>query len=81
MNRERATPEKRDFRIDASGAAWSSTDLEPKGKGRYVGNVEEPEKGWTAYMVELAFDGGKIGTYKFTTEVRVLPDTLPFPEK
>ena len=72
--------EKRDFRIDVLGAKWSSSPLEAKGKGRYVGQVPEPQKGWTAYFVELTFDGGKVGQYKFTTEVRVLPTRLPFAE-
>lgn len=72
--------EKRDFRIDASGAKWTSTPLEEKGKGRYVGKVEEPKEGWTGYYVELNFDGGEVGKYKFTTEVRVVPERLPFSE-
>ena len=70
--------EKRDFRIDASGAKWTSTPLEAEGKGRYVGKVVEPKEGWTGYFVELNFDGGKVGNYKFTTEVRVVPERLPF---
>lgn len=73
--------EKRDFRIDVLGAMWGGTPLEAQSKGRYVGRPAEPEKGWTAYFVELTFDGGEIGPYQFTTEVRVLPKTLPFAEK
>jgi PhoPQ-activated pathogenicity-related protein len=70
--------EKRDFRIDVLGAKWAAAPLEPKRKNTYIGKPAEPEKGWTAYFVELMFDGGEIGQYQFTTEVRVLPDTLPF---
>jgi len=73
--------EKRDFRIDVLGAKWQGEPLEAKGKGRYVGKVAEPEKGWTGYFVELTFDGGEVGQYEFTTEIRVLPKTLPFAEK
>jgi len=71
-------PEKRDFRIDASGAKWSAEPLRAKRKGRYVARVAEPQQGWTAYFVELVFDGGQIGDYRFTTEVHVLPEQLPF---
>jgi len=71
-------PEKRDFRIDVLGPVWSCTGLDAGADGKYVGKAAEPEKGWTAYFIELAFDGGEIGEYKFTTEVRVVPDRLPF---
>ncbi|HLB74240.1 MAG TPA: PhoPQ-activated pathogenicity-related family protein [Sedimentisphaerales bacterium] len=74
-------PEHRDFRIDVLGAMWAGTLLEAQSKGVYVGKPAQPEKGWTAYFVELTFDGGEIGPYQFTTEVRVLPKTLPFAEK
>jgi PhoPQ-activated pathogenicity-related protein len=73
--------EKRDFRIDVLGAKWTSSPLEARRQGRYIGKPDEPEKGWTAYFVELTFDGGEIGQYQFTTEVRVLPDTLPFAQE
>ncbi|MBN2269701.1 MAG: hypothetical protein JXN61_03750, partial [Sedimentisphaerales bacterium] len=74
-------PEKRDFRIDVLGAVWAGEPLEAESKGVYVGKPPMPEKGWTAYFVELMFDGGEIGPYQFTTEIRVLPKTLPFAEK
>jgi PhoPQ-activated pathogenicity-related protein len=41
-----------------------------------VGHIAKPEKGWTAAFVEMTFPGGKY-PLKFTTGVRVLPDTLP----
>lgn len=71
-------PEKRDFRLDVLGPMWQSSPLSPQADGTYLGKVPEPDKGWTAYYVELNFDGGEIGQYKFTTEVRVLPDSLPY---
>ncbi|MHC4745154.1 MAG: PhoPQ-activated pathogenicity-related family protein, partial [Planctomycetota bacterium] len=73
--------EKRDFRIDVLGAKWAAAPLEPKRRNTYVGKPAEPEKGWTGYFVELTFDGGEIGQYQFTTEVHVLPDTLPFAQE
>ena len=74
-------PDARDFRLAALGAAWRSGLLGGDGKGAYVGRVRLPEKGWIAFFVELtyALDSGK--TIKFTTAVRVLPDTLPYIEK
>jgi len=40
-----------------------------------------PKKGWTAFFVELIYDsGGKI-PYKFTTQVHVVPERLPFADK
>ena len=44
----------------------------------YVAKVPPPGKGWTAFMVELTFPSGCEAPFKFTTPVRVVPDTLPF---
>ncbi len=72
-------PDKRDFRLESIGPAYKSTVLTAKGN-TYVGSVEKPAKGWTAYFVELTFPSGGKYPFKFTTAVRVTPDTLPFPE-
>lgn len=76
-------PEKRDFRLDTIGPAYKSTDLAPtatSGKGNvWVGHVEKPARGWTAYFVELTYPSRGKYPFKFTTEVRVIPETLPFP--
>ena len=45
---------------------------------KYVAKVPEPAQGWTAFFVELTFDSGGPFPHKFTTEVHVVPDTLPF---
>jgi PhoPQ-activated pathogenicity-related protein len=71
-------PEARDFRIETLGPKYTSTVLADQGGGVYVGKVPEPAKGWTAFFVELAFPSGNPAPFKFTTEVRVLPDTLPY---
>ncbi len=73
--------EARDFRLETIGAVWKSSPLTTKRANRYVAKVAEPEKGWTAFFVELTFDSGMEAPYKFTTEVHVVPDTLPFAEK
>jgi PhoPQ-activated pathogenicity-related protein len=72
-------PEHRDFRLMSIGPAYKSTVLTSKGDNVFVGRVEKPEKGWTAYFVELTFPSGGKYPFKFTTAVRVTPDTLPFP--
>jgi PhoPQ-activated pathogenicity-related protein len=40
--------------------------------------VSEPANGWVAYFIELTFASGALFPLKFTTEVRVVPETLPF---
>jgi PhoPQ-activated pathogenicity-related protein len=72
-------PEKRDFRLAALGPAYKSTVLTETGKGSYVAKIDNPEKGWTAAFVEMTFQGSGKYPLKFTTAVRVTPETLPFP--
>lgn len=71
--------EARDFRIEVLGPKWESSELNPDAAGVYVAKVPEPLKGWTAFMVELSFPSGKgLPDYKFTTQVRVVPEVLPY---
>lgn len=70
--------EARDFRIDKIGEAWTSSILVPGDDGSIVGKVDPPASGWTGFFVELTFPGGGPYPLKLTTEVRVLPDTLPY---
>lgn len=72
-------PSHRDFRLVAIGPAYRATILHPRPDGTYVARVKQPQKGWTAYFVELTFPTGGQYPLKFTTGVRVTPDTLPFP--
>jgi len=69
----------RDFRVDAIGPAWKSTEVEVKGGGPYSygATVDKPAKGWTAYFLELTYTNGLAAPFKFTTEVRVTPDVKP----
>jgi PhoPQ-activated pathogenicity-related protein len=72
-------PDARNFRLDAIGPAYQSTALTPSGPNTWIARVKAPPKGWTASFVELTFpSGGAKYPLKFTTAVRVLPDTLPF---
>jgi PhoPQ-activated pathogenicity-related protein len=71
-------PNARDFRLETLGPKYESTVLDDQGGGVYIGKVPEPAKGWTAFFVELTFPSGDDNTFKFTTQVRVVPDTLPY---
>jgi PhoPQ-activated pathogenicity-related protein len=68
-------PDARDFRLESLGAQYKPTVL--TGSGEYVGKVETPAKGWTAWFVELSYPMGLV-PFKVTTPVRVTPDTRPF---
>lgn len=75
-------PGARDFRLTTIGPRWTSTTLGEQGQGEYAGKVAPPKRGWTAYMVELTFPSGLANSpFKFTTGVKVTPDTLPFLEE
>ena len=71
-------PAARNFRQDAIGNAYQSTPLTPSGPNTWVARVQVPEKGWTAFFVELTFPTGSKYPFKETTGIRVLPDTLPY---
>ncbi|MFO0814616.1 MAG: PhoPQ-activated pathogenicity-related family protein [Gemmatales bacterium] len=67
----------RDFRMETIGKAYKSTELKQESDGSYVGKITPPEKGWSAFFVELTYDVGAPYPLKVTTSVRVLPDVLP----
>ncbi len=50
----------------------------PDGKRHYIGRVEKPDKGFTAYFVQLVYDSGYDAPFKFTTDVSIIPDILDF---
>ncbi len=71
-------PNARDFRVDTIGKAYTSSALKEEKPGVYAGRVGKPAKGFTAFFVELVYDSGGKYPFKFTTEVSVVPDVLPF---
>jgi PhoPQ-activated pathogenicity-related protein len=71
-------PAARNFRLDVIGWAWNVSPLLDQGGGTYIAEVSEPQQGWRAFFIELIFDNETDIDYKFTTEVRVTPDYLPF---
>ena len=71
-------PKARDFRVDTIGKTFTSTVLTVGADGTWVGKVDKPAAGWTAYFVELTYPSASPYPFKFTTEVSVIPDTLPY---
>ncbi|MCC6591210.1 MAG: PhoPQ-activated pathogenicity-related family protein [Bryobacterales bacterium] len=68
----------RDFRLDVIGPAYKSTVLQPEKNGEYIARVAAPEKGFSAYFVELTYPGLGKFPIKVTTDVRVTPNRYPF---
>jgi PhoPQ-activated pathogenicity-related protein len=68
----------RDFRVDTIGNVWTSRPLKEQKPGVYVGRVNRPAEGYAAFFVELVYDSGGKHPFKFTTEVSVVPNVLPF---
>ena len=71
-------PKARDFRVETFGKNWKSSELFDQGGGVYQATVTAPAAGYTAFFIELAYPSGQIVPYKFSTQVRVVPDTRPF---
>ena len=71
-------PKARDFRVDTVGRSFTSTTLSPAADGSYIGAVPRPASGYTAYFIELEYPSGTGYPLKFTTEVQVIPDILPY---
>jgi PhoPQ-activated pathogenicity-related protein len=70
-------PKARDFRLEEVGPAYKQTSLRPDGEGAYLAKVDPPAQGWTAYFVEMTFVGPRKVPFKFTTQVRMVPEVLP----
>jgi len=73
-------PKARNFRHDVIGSAYTSTPLDPSGPNTWIARVAPPEAGWTAFFIEVMFAGGGKYPFRVTSGVRVVPDTLPYPE-
>ncbi|MEP7270659.1 MAG: PhoPQ-activated protein PqaA family protein, partial [Acidobacteriota bacterium] len=71
-------PKARDFRVDTIGKAYTSSVLKPEPDGTYVARVAKPREGYTAFFVELVFASGGRIPFKFSTEVSIVPNVLPF---
>ncbi len=71
-------PSGRDFRLQTIGKIWASEPLIDLGDGLYKAKVSPPSQGWTAFFVELTYDRENSSPFKFTTQVYVVPDKLPY---
>ncbi|XP_059147518.1 autocrine proliferation repressor protein A-like [Physella acuta] len=81
---------RRDFRLVVRDAKtggklphpvlWYSTTAKQNSPTEYEAEFMRPVNGWTAFFIQLQFDGLYDSTLDFTTEVNVVPDTLPFPD-
>ena len=71
-------PDARDFRVETIGRVWKSEPIAESGDGTYIGKVDKPEKGFKAFLVELTYQYDGSPPFKVTSQVKVVPDTLPF---
>jgi PhoPQ-activated pathogenicity-related protein len=71
-------PKARDFRLDTIGRAYTASPLAEERDGVYRARVAPPPTGYSAYFIELTFPSAGKNPFKFSTGVRVTPDTLPF---
>lgn len=75
-------PKARDFRLEAIGAAWNSETLQRQADGTYIGKVQRPATGWSAFLIEATFKVSGPDLLNpdqiYTSGVQIIPDTLPF---
>ena len=72
-------PAVRDFRMEVAGPVFQSVPMESDAPSVFRARVPRPEGGWTAYFAELTYEVGAAAPLTVTTDVKVTPDTLPFP--
>ena len=74
-------PRARDFRLETVGPIYTPTPLKLSDGDNQTLQIPTPEKGWNAYFVEFTYDIGAATPLKVSTEVKVIPDILPFSNK
>ena len=74
-------PRARDFRLVTVGPIYTPTPLKLSDGDNQTLQIPTPEKGWNAYFVEFTYDIGAATPLKVSTEVKVIPDILPFSNK
>jgi len=71
-------PEGRDFRLEKIGKAYTSAPAEEAEPGVYRADIQAPERGWTAFFLEVEFPNPSFpAPFKFTTGISIVPDTYP----
>ena len=71
-------PNARNFMQNVIGNAYKPTPLKEVEPGRYTVKPEVPHKGHIAYFVEMTYASGLEVPFKFSTGVKILPDTLKY---
>ena len=74
-------PRARDFRLETVGPIYTPTPIKLSDGDNQTLQIPTPEKGWNAYFVEFTYDIGAATPLKVSTEVKVIPDILPFSNK
>lgn len=76
---EATNPDARDFRLDTIGHAFTETDLHDSGGFTFLGKSKPPQRGYTAYFVEMTYPTLRNDVFTVTTGVQITPDVLPYP--
>ena len=71
-------PEKRNFMQAVIGRAYVSTPLVEIEPGMYQVKIDPPDTGFTAYYLEAEYPSGLDIPFKFSTGVKVVPDTTEY---
>jgi PhoPQ-activated pathogenicity-related protein len=74
-------PSARDFREETIGKVWQCTPLKQSGPAenqfRYEVTLPLPSQGWCAFYIECIFADPAQEWISLTTEISVIPETLP----
>lgn len=71
-------PTMRNFMQGRIGKAYTSTELSAVEPGIYRAKIDAPASGYTAYYIEMIYPSGVAVPFKFSTGVKVVPDTTEF---
>ncbi len=71
-------PDSRNFTQAVIGRAYTSSPLEEIESGVYQVKLDPPEKGYTAYYVEMHYPSGIGAPFKFSSGVKVVPDVTEY---
>ena len=83
---------KRDFRLFAGPdpnyptpqlILWRKKETTVVGKHSYMGEVNQPEVGWTGCFIEATYSfkiNGEIRVFQITSQVNIIPNTFPYPD-
>ncbi len=67
----------RDFRLETTGRVWQSKTLSFNARNEYRVSILPPDKGWTAYFIELQYGRG-IFKQTYTSRIFITPAHLPY---